>query len=101
MGIKDDVAALCAGAPDAVDVSWGAESSRGPYEEFDAMEPDGGGFVATQRRIELRVPAHHLDGIARDDVVAIERDEETESYRVREVLLAEDGREKDLILVRV
>lgn len=98
MGIKDDVATLCANAPDAVDVSWGAYCSRGPLDAEDGSEFDGNGLAVRTRRIEIRIPTHHLPGIPRGATVRVTQDGVRTDYRVRDVLLAEDGREKDLTL---
>lgn len=99
--MMDDAVVACRYAPNAVDVSWGSHTSRGPLDEQDLSGTDTSGMLVRERVMRLRVPTIHLDGVARDDTVSVTRRGVATSYRVREVELEDDGEVKALVLARV
>lgn len=97
----DDAAAICRYAPNAVPVSWHGFTSCGPLDEEDREGVDGSGVLVRERVLLLRVPTTHLEDIGRNDEVKVTRRGVQTTYRVREVILEDDGEVKALSLARV
>lgn len=99
--MMDDASVVCKYAPNAVDVTWGGLTSRGPLDEADLEGTDQSGLLVRERVMRLRVPTTHLEDIARGETVAVTRRGVRTSYRVREVELEDDGELKSLVLARI
>lgn len=96
----DHAVALCRRAPNAKDVAYGAETSRGPVDIEDVTEQDAGGERLVRRTV-ITIPAGHLpsltQGVLPATVTVEKNTADEQSYKVRDIQSVEDGELRELI----
>lgn len=96
----DDAKFLCYRAPNAKDVAYGTEVSRGPIDIEDRLLGDAGGERMVRTTV-ITIPAADLPSLTTSVLpatVTVERGTDDEqAYKVRDVQLVEDGEIRELI----
>ena len=95
----DDAVVCCRYAPNAVDVRWGSVDTRGPLDDQTQEGTDTSGLLVRERVRLLRVPTCHVEDIARNESLRVTKRGVHTTYRVREVMLEDDGEVTVLSLV--
>jgi hypothetical protein len=92
MSDYDDVVTLCSSMPSAVDVKdVGGNESRGPLDTLRSQPDDSAGVGFLSSAIILTIPYDHLpDAVEGSNVVLVDVDGVSKTYRVRE-RTPEDG----------
>lgn len=96
----EDAKILCYRAPNAKDVAYGVEESRGPIDIEERLQADAGGERLVLSTI-ITIPNADLPSLTRSVLpatVVVERGTDDEqSYKVREIQRVEDGELRELI----
>jgi hypothetical protein len=91
---------LCYRAPNAKDVAYGSEVSRGPIDIEERLLPDAGGERLVLSTI-VTIPTRDLPSLTRSvlpaTVVVEKGTDDEQSYRVRDIQRVEDGELRELI----
>lgn len=91
---------LCYRAPNAKDVAYGTEESRGPIDIEERMMADAGGERLVLMTV-ITIPTPDLPSLTRTvlpaTVVVEKGTDDQQSYKVREIQRVEDGELRELI----
>lgn len=100
----DDAKILCYRAPNAKDVAYGTEESRGPIDIEERLMPDAGGERLVLSTI-ITIPTPDLPALTRavlPATIIVEKGTAAEqSYKVRDIQRVEDGELRELICAEV
>lgn len=96
----DHATALCRRAPNAKDIAYGGETSRGPVDIEDRMEGDAGGERLVRRTV-ITIPVAALPSLTLSVLPATVYTEkgtsDQQAYKCRDIQLVEDGELRELI----